>query len=426
MAKINRKLISKILYSAGPQIITGLVAIASVRIYSEILAPIKLGNIMLGIGIIALLDAVFSAPINQSFFYYSSKLPSLNCALEKISSNAPKMFKYGVVFLMPILLIGASKRTEGLVLVAFVWILFLGGYILIEYFRAAGLSILNLSRKTNIYGFQIVFDSAVNFSLTSIFLYFRPELAALLGAVLLSRMLSLFAITRSLLKLQTKFDLRQKNAILDFSNITKYARSFSLMGIIGWGGLFLDRYVIDAVLGRAVAGVYSVCSGLAARPYNIVSSALTVQFRPDLYLAIDKNHKEADKVLKKWIFTAVLLVTCGSILIFLLRDYIVQIMLAKEYRESGKELIPIVAASCGISTIVHAYDNSVLATGKAQKLLLVQALLIPLSAAVILISGFFFGVLGAAYARIVNGLISLLAMHSMYIKLSKNSPNQTS
>src|SRR5690606_34216860 len=55
------------------QIVSALMALVAIRMYSDFLNPSELGEAMLALGGIALFDAVFSSSISQVVFYYGSK-----------------------------------------------------------------------------------------------------------------------------------------------------------------------------------------------------------------------------------------------------------------------------------------------------------------------------------------------------------------
>lgn len=390
------------LLSFLPQLFTALLALISIRIYTELLNPLQLGETMLLLGVVAFVDAVIFSAINQTVFYFTSKEED-KFKIFTIINKYSSFLKFIYLFLaLNLLLFLFDKNYIIYVHTTISTIL----YILISPLSGAYQSILNYSQDRKRYAFLLIFESILTLIIVSIILIYLKHWSF----VLLGMVISKIIVTHlNILFLYKYINNVVNSATIQFNFLEevikyfKYYRSISFMGILGWIASFADRFIIAFSLGVITSGYYSVASGLISRPYNVLSATFTVHFRPAFYDSISNHDYDSFKKIQfQWILGVILFSLFGVLLLYFFGGIIVDLLLAKSYREEIENILWLIGISLFFSILTHVYDNKFLALGLSNKLLKIQLYLTPIPLVSIFIGGYYFGIQGAILGRILS------------------------
>lgn len=390
-----------------PQIISALIALATIRMYSEFLAPNQLGEAMLALGGMALFDAIFSSSVNQAVFYYSTK-PKLKATVYHILTTYKKWAVIIGAILIIIIFLFIVWFKDVSIKFWLVFVLTLFSYAIIEPSKSSLFSLLNVVADRRIYGVQVFFDAFFTLAMTSIALWYEPNWTYLLLGILVARYMSLltnsFFLKIAFRKLEN--NTQEDKTFITKKEVLKQMKPIMFMGILGWISGFADRYLVAGTIGVEGTGYYSVATGLVGRPYNVSSAALTAHYRPGFYSAIAKNEKgEIDEIQKYWLIGALFIGIAGIVLFYLLGGFTVKLLLSFNYRGHVEGLLWIMAGSMTATIMTHAIDNKFLAKGFGNKLFVLQLFLMPVPLLVIGIGALSGGVIGAAYGKLISELI---------------------
>ncbi len=394
------------------QIIGALIALTTIRMYTDLLSPEQLGAAMLALGTIALLDGVFSSSINQVIFYYGSK-QNLKSYLYLILLKYKKIsiFYGGALIFLIVLLIFISPK-----IIAHTWIailLLVICYVVIEPSRSSLFSFLNVISDRKKYGLQVVIDSVLTLVMTFCLLSYTPNWIFLILGILAARFIALFTNDYLLKTSWVKEEqptLDNKSNLIKRDEIFRHMKPIMLMGGIGWVSSFADRFIIAAMLNIRDTGYYSIATGLVNKPYTIASDSFTAYFRPLLYKAFaNQNLNKFKKTLTYWLLSAAPVGIAGMILFYILKEPIVNLLLAEQYRGRIEEILWILAAAMTLTILTHSIDNIFLARGQGNKLYKLQLFLLPVHLIVIGLGAFYFGVIGAVCGKFTSELIKFIS-----------------
>lgn len=389
-----------------PQLLIAFLALASIRVYTELLSPVGVGQVMLLLSFLALVQVIFTSSLEQSIFYIVSKKGSAGL-LEKFvkSIGFLKVASAAVVVTVAVLLFSLiSKEAMGgdAFLVA-------GGAITVcglvcDTYRSVLMTIANVERRHRIYHALISADAIIAFGASAAILSIQPTI----GGFLLS-----YGLARSISYLLTSATIRTASApisaegVLTAREITYGSLPFALMGILGWCTAHLDRFVVASSIGTADAGHYAVASSLVGRPYSVLTSALTVKYKPALFAKTDSVPVKASSAFRLWCCTATLLATCGIVCFAVLAESRGIEVLVGPIAPMVSDLLIIFAIAFTLTTLTHPIENAYLSYGRSKYLLSIQLAYLPLSLFLLGSFCFIWGTTGAVWARILSEGIKL-------------------
>lgn len=392
--------------SLVPQMISAIIALITIRVYSEILTPEQLGGVMLALGLVALFDAILSSSISQVVFYFSSKPSSARSIYQLLRKYQIYTTKFAVILISIILSLEFYELQALFILKIILLIIF---YIIIEPSRSGFLSLLNVVSSRRIYGLQVVLDSVFVISFSTIALLYQPDWMHLLIGVLSARFISLTVNKFFLERRFGKFDYKLTKLDLPFSGkeeVIKQIKPIMLMGVLGWISSFADRYIIAGTVGIASSGYYSIANGLVGKPYDVTTAAFTAHYRPAFYKHFSAKNKRAfNDVLKKWSVAAIATGILGMVLFLVLGEFAVKLLLSLEYRGKVENLLWILSAAFTCTILTHVFDNKFLAQGEGGRLFKIQLKLIPLPLIIIPVGAIVGGLIGAAIGKFISEFI---------------------
>lgn len=388
------------------QILSAFLSLFAVRIYSEILTPLQLGQAMLALGCLALFDAIFSSSISQLVFYYGSKIEYQKRVYLFLDYYKRKYHLLG--FLLILICFTLILTINSWFVVPFIIV----AYIVIEPMRSSLFSFLNIVSNRANYGFQVVLDSFFTLLFSYSTLLISPKWYFLLLGILISRFCSIYTnnyFLNNSCKHFTEQDQLRRPICFEKRALLLHSKPIILMGVLGWITGFADRYILAATLNIIESGYYSIASSLVNRPYSIATSAFTAYFRPSLYTSI--SNRKIDKLKQiqfNWVLSACGLGLLGVFLFYFLSDFTVELLLSNKYKGNIEHLLSLLSIAMTFNIMSHVFENKFLAQGIGDKLFKLQILTIPLPLILISIGAIYFGIIGAILGRIISEFTRLL------------------
>jgi O-antigen/teichoic acid export membrane protein len=170
------------------------------------------------------------------------------------------------------------------------------------------------------------------------------------------------------------------------------------MAALGWMNGVGDRYLIGAMLGLEQAGIYAAVYGLVSRPFLMASGIVELTLRPVYnHLVVEQSHREADRLLLRWLLTVTCMVGAGFAGIAIFSHLIVNLLLATKYR-SGVNLMLWIAGGYALLAISDVFVKVCYAYGYTRAILMIQVVGAILSLVLAIIGIKMFGLVGAAMA----------------------------
>ncbi len=280
-------------------------------------------------------------------------------------------------------------------------------YITSEIAKASILSPIIANRDYFQYSLWITIEAANILIATSVSMMLFTALAStyLLGFVLakvITTLLLILAKSRGYYLMNIDFDEVRRAEKEAFN----HGWPISLMAPLGWAALYLDRYILAAVGGATLTGVYSAGVALASRPYTLTTSVLTSYFRPKLYRS---GFGQATNSIRwstqnTWIATAFAIGMFGTVTFYFLGGAIASMILGGKFRSDITFLLLFLCLAQTFTIMTHAIDNALLASGASTVLLRTQFVLLSTTMLLIpLISCF--GARGAVIGRLAAEVV---------------------
>jgi O-antigen/teichoic acid export membrane protein len=230
---------------------------------------------------------------------------------------------------------------------------------------------------------------------------------------------------------RTKAD---KNPIIVTRNfradIWAYALPLIPMELIFWVNGLGDRYVIGYFMTAAEVGLYAATYMIVNEAFNRSAMVLLRTFQPAYFQAYSQNlASEGFKILWIWLGYVFALGILGVSLLYLTKDWVASLLLAKAYH-SAVELMPAIAIGCSLHALGTVAAQPLLAN-KQTRLILLGRLSGAITAAIcipLMVKNF--GLIGAAMANpiyfgIEAVVLAMLAKPWRIIE-SENSDLETS
>ena len=206
-----------------------------------------------------------------------------------------------------------------------------------------------------------------------------------------------------------------------------FARPVAAMAPVGWLAFYLDRYLVGAMVGLEAAGLFAALSGAVSRPFSIASAGLTNLFRPDLLDEAAGRPPAHSRPLRRWIAYGLAIGTLGAGSFALLGDWISGLLIADQHGSAhlGGTLMAVLALSQCLVVVTHAVENRLLVANLMRRVLLWESMALIFGAPLIALAAGLAGSVGAAWGRVANEGLKLLAValifHFSITRLSRAS-----
>jgi hypothetical protein len=412
------------------QIAVSLCALTGIRILTELLPVNEFGYAMTAMGGVAFIDGVLIMAFNQTLL---SLCGHLDDPEEQRSVSAGLAFRLLRVVNSSMLLLLTIAALWCLLIqwnsIAIALPIIVAVYISSEVLKTSMLSPLIANRKYFRYSLWITGEAALQLAITTLGLkVFGPSVYVYLLSLVTSRILSTSTFFIAYFKGCYFKDVNTSAASRSEARALQYGWPVSLMAPLGWSATYLDRYILFAVGGAALAGVYSASVSLVARPFAMTTSVLTNYFRPQLYRSEVGSISTGIrwKVQTMWIVSALAIGLLGTVAYALLGTSLASLLLADEYRSNVTSLLVIVSLGQTFTIMTHAVDNGILSTGESATLLKTQLALIVVSLLLVPLGTLWLGGRGAALGRGIAECIKFGCSLAVAYRLLRLSTEQCS
>ncbi len=400
--------IARLAGASWGQVIAGLVQIASLRFYTEMLGPEGFGSAILALGVLALLDGIGVMAFSQTLPQLIKDEPDRTRRVNKALATGLDAAKW-----LAIIGAGAALAT------AAVYSLFEGAIALVaatlyaaaEPVRSAGQKIAMMDRRVNLLSAWVSTEAIATLagSLLAIVILEGSVLSLVVGAVT-GRALVAFAFSVRALGHPAGWNFDRIWARVQRTRLLGIAIPIALAAPLGWAAGYADRYIIAGTVGLVEAGILAALVGVVVRPFTIVGSGLTTLYRPDLLDDAAGRLEHGKRPLRDWNISALAIGLAGVAAVGLLGPWVAGLVLAFPISEYPVRTIMILLAISQTAAIVtHSFDNFTLAAERSRLILLTQAATLPFGLAAILVGSLFAGLSGAAGGRIVQETLRLAA-----------------
>jgi len=149
----------------------------------------------------------------------------------------------------------------------------------------------------------------------------------------------------------------------------RYALPLVPMAFVAWIVMLSDRYLLAHYRSLSEVGLYAAIVSLSRQPFVMVGEFVSRLFQPVIYAASARGNRQRQRsLLRYYALTIVLLCSVGFGLFVVTSRWIIDLLLAAEYREGASNLFPWVAASGAFLTIAGVFECEFLADKRTWRL----------------------------------------------------------
>lgn len=396
------------------QLASAAFALLLIRTYTHHLDIERVGQLMLALGGIAIFDATVTMAVCQTVFRMASNRFRREFFVRAISRAEKVQIPLGLVLAAVAVTLIITAPPHNIQLQVAAGIISVICYICCEPLRSLRFNLLLANESRGIIAFAVVVEGMATLSAVHTLLTWAPGVGSALAGMALSRLVSQLTarilIERYWLPRSSNYKMKGNGSRKTICVVARKSISVSAMGLLGWTGNYLDRFVLAFTLGTASAGTYAIATGLSARPFNVITGALAQAFRPNLYRAVRLGHTQRSTgVALRWLGSAGLTSAVITVALWQHQDAIVEILVGGESASGVADIITALAAAYGMSICCHALDNYLLASGSDKTLLSLQATLLPIQLLTLAVLSVLFGIYGACAAKLLGELVKLVA-----------------
>ena len=395
----QKRLFGDAFWALAGQIVSALALLVGTRMLTELVSPETFGQVALLNGFVALGVAVFSYPFICAGMRLTAECRNYR---ERVMLNKVVSGLTAKSTMLAIVLLMLGGATYSYFRGGEIGLFALTGLLLaVTVRRELGIQLLIGERKQRGAALWQTSDSLLR-PLLAIWLVWglggNPE-SVLLGYVLASvASNTLWAIVNG-----DREEKRPANLTVQSGqfrrNIWAYALPLIPMELIFWLNGLGDRYVIGYLLTAAEVGLYAATYTIVNEAFSRSAMVLLRTFQPAYFQSFSAGHgKEAFLVLWMWIASVLGLGLLGVALVWVCKDWVATLLLAKSYH-AAVELMPAIAAGSALSAVGTVVAQPLLARKRTQAMLrgricgaLAAAICLPLMVS-------HFGLMGAALAN---------------------------
>jgi O-antigen/teichoic acid export membrane protein len=405
---ISLRSVLDIVHASWGQIVVAAIAVAGIRIYTELLDRTNFGYAMLAMGGIAFLDGLVIMAFSQTLLSLCAQTADRDRQRQITAGLAFRMLRLvgavsAIVLAIAIPIAGFWGDVEFILAVPILSFLYLAS----EIFKASMLSPLVVNREYLKYSTWCAGEAVIGLVITVIVLMlFTASAEGYVIGFLISRILSTVFFCGVYFRGSYFFNVDRMVAGSVVTTALSQGWPVSVLAPLNWIGNYIDRYIVTAIVGAANTGSYTAIMGLVGRPYGLTSSILTSYFRPQLY-----RHNIPDEDVSRWniqwrwVIVAFVIGSAGTVAFVLLGSFISSIVLAPEYRSGARQIMIFLGIAQTFTIMTHGLENAILSKGRSAALLKTQCGLVIITLSLIPISILWLGVVGAAVGRSFAELI---------------------
>jgi len=394
------------------QVLLAFVAIAGVRVYTELLATTEFGYVMLALGGYTLLDGLVVMAFSQTLALYCSRQKEAEARRSLAAGLYLACLRWWLM-LSPVVVAGVA---------AFCLLTGRGGisaillslstclYLAAETAKAAMTTLLNVDSEHARFSAWIVAEACVCFAAVTGALWFGPrDAATFIHAYVIAKIATTVFFHHRFYG--GRFFLSVDRSVLSAcrAEALRYGLPFSVMAVIGWLGSYVDRYILNFAAAPGTVGVYAAAAGTIGRPFAISGAILSNYFRPILFrLTSQDNAAQAQAVFRAWCAAAAFTGVMGMLGVHYLGPHLLPFLLARPYREGAVTIMLILSLGFSATIVCHALDNMIFAGGTSRSLVMPQVGSVVVGVVAVVILAGLHGAVGAAIGKVVGDVAKVL------------------
>ncbi len=404
---------------------SGLGTLVGMRLLTELVEPSTFGTVSLILGVLAFSSNVFCTPQLHAVSRFYPEYVRGEDDLPRFRATVVRGLHRALAVVTGLILLGGVVSriwTERLPLTIFA----LGAALLAaDVFRLFEMNLLNAARRQRLYA---TWDASESWA--------RPLTAALavviLGPTSGSILLGYFAATALLLFWFRRVSRRglstpATGATAD-PDLARQLRAYMLplipLALTAWIHSVGERYLLGGLVGVGAVGIYAAAYGLVQRPLGIAPRILLTTLRPAYFEAVSSSRRSRErKTIGLWLGTTAGVFVLALVLVYLLKDLLVALVLAKSYRGAA-ELLPVLALGLSFQFLSQIFNTVSLAHKRSDEVLYTEigAAIAALAGGILLIVRF--GLMGAALTTCLAYLVHLaLAVFFAWKHLAADLPD---
>ena len=417
LSRYRMRLLKEGGWSAAGKIISAVGTLIGVRLLTEFVHKEDYGKVGLLVAAITLGMNLFASPLTSAAQRFHSDL--------KLSGQV-MLLRHTIISLLkwPVILLAGIFILLGFFVDSVSWPVFLilAFLLVFQVFINLEISFLTAARRQKEVALLSISES-----------WLKPGLAVLMILVLGTSPFSIllgYSIATGgvllffyLLPIQVEGIDGAKESLYSDKKLTKDIIHYSLplvpLALVAWVTSLSDRYIIGGISGIGQVGIYAAGYGLINMPFLTIEGIIGQTLRPAYFQSVSSRDRVAEKkILKTQIVMTVTICGLGILAVCVLKNILVLLLLADEYREVAV-LLPWIALGIGFQVIAHIYEGVLMAYKKTLRLLAVHTV----GAVICIVSVFLlcskYGLYGAAIACPLYYLSMVIASIAFTLKLTK-------
>ena len=157
---------------------------------------------------------------------------------------------------------------------------------------------------------------------------------------------------------------------LEWPRLWAYGAPFVPMALLTWVANLSDRYVLGASVSASAVGHYLAAFAIASNGFTLTNAAMGDLFRPRLFDAQNANdHARAHRIFLIWMGSYIAISLFGILVIVGAGQWIVDIVLAKQYRAGAVPIMTWIAFGFAISGCTLTLQNRIFSLGHSARVI---------------------------------------------------------
>ncbi len=156
----------------------------------------------------------------------------------------------------------------------------------------------------------------------------------------------------------------------EWPRLWAYGAPFVPLALLTWAANLSDRYVLGASVNAAVVGHYLAAFAIASNGFTLTNAAMGDLFRPRLFDAQNANdHARAHRIFLTWMAGYVAISLLGILIIVFAGQWVVDIVLARQYRAGAVPIMIWIGFGFAISGCTIALQNRMFSLGHSARVI---------------------------------------------------------
>lgn len=221
-------------------------------------------------------------------------------------------------------------------------------------------------------------------------------------------------------------NLFRASSLLVLKRLFAFGGWVTVSNILGPVIVYLDRYLIGAVVAAGTVAYYSVPFDLASRLPILVASLCAVLF-PEfakLGLARARGNPELRQMVGRYSAISALVVVLAVLCAWIATPYALSLWLGAAYVAHSTDITRILLLAFGVNALAQVPFTALQATGKVRSLAFLHMAEIVPYAITVYWAITIWGVVGAAWVCLARGMVDYLAIVVMWQMHTANAPSQ--